>query len=425
MGDTNNAKQADLAFSEAFEALKPFHPRNQDHSVFSSDEHLTFSPPTVILTLADMGLNDDTATTPFAVSGNFPLFTAAAIRKMKEELFTEEVQQKFQKSGRIVNRQLRGMVPKCVLHPKKRNMTNGLFTSHAKFTYNAWTHPDTLAAISGVAGIDLVPVMDIEISHVNILESSDGSHNKYPVGWHRDDYPYVCVLRLSDTSDMNGGRILLKGGNGILALDPPEMVSLIEIQSLLKPNSGKGSAYLLQGRCIEHAVEAFKGCTEQLTAVTSFRPRSPFLQDQTRLCNVLKVSDLSELYSQFYQYRMVIFLERLKRWWEILDGEADGEAVLNSLFLNIESIRKFLCETCEQLGMRVNNNEMPASLEEANTVNLKALNFPIYTVMFSLKLKQAARKLMGEVREQRDRGGFDLKMAIQTIESVDNILSGL
>jgi hypothetical protein len=68
-----------------------------------------------------MGLNDDTATTPFAVSGNFPLFSAAAIGKMRGELLTDEVQRKFQKSGSIVNRQLRGMVPKCVQHPKKRN----------------------------------------------------------------------------------------------------------------------------------------------------------------------------------------------------------------------------------------------------------------------------------------------------------------
>jgi hypothetical protein len=40
---------------------------------------------------------------------------------------------------------------------------------------------------------------------------------------------------------------------------------------------------------------------------------------------------------------------------------------------------------------------MLASLKEANTINLKALNFLIYIVIFSLKLKQVARKLIREV----------------------------
>jgi hypothetical protein len=113
-------------------------------------------------------------------------------------------------------------------NPKKRKKTDGSSTRYAKFTYNAWTHPETLAAISGVAGIDLVPVMDMEISHVNILRSEHrGSiRNDYPVQWHRDDYPYVCVLTLGNTAHMTGGQTLLREGlAGISARDPPKMVS--------------------------------------------------------------------------------------------------------------------------------------------------------------------------------------------------------
>jgi hypothetical protein len=54
-----------------------------DRSDFITDKHLIFSPPKHTCTLANMGLNDDTATTPFVVSGNFPLFSAAAIMKMR------------------------------------------------------------------------------------------------------------------------------------------------------------------------------------------------------------------------------------------------------------------------------------------------------------------------------------------------------
>jgi hypothetical protein len=104
----------------------------------------------------------------------------------------------------------------------------GSFTRYAKFTYDAWTHPDTLAAVSRVAGIELVPVMDIEISHVNILEGKRGGniHNEYAFGWHRDDYPYVCVLMLSDTTHMTGGQTLLREGSERISVrNPPKMVS--------------------------------------------------------------------------------------------------------------------------------------------------------------------------------------------------------
>lgn len=51
--------------------------------------------------------------------------------------------------------QLRGMAPKA-----------------AKFVYDFWTHPETLAAVSAAAGEDLVPVFNYELGHVNVGLSS-------------------------------------------------------------------------------------------------------------------------------------------------------------------------------------------------------------------------------------------------------------
>ena len=107
--------------------------------------------------------------------------------------------------------------------------------SYARFTYNAWSRPETLAAISKVVGLDLVPVMDIEISHVNILPSGDSDH--HPVQWHLDDYPYACILMLSDTTHMTGGETLLRtGSKGLLFNDPPKMVSPTEVISRPRVN---------------------------------------------------------------------------------------------------------------------------------------------------------------------------------------------
>jgi hypothetical protein len=62
-----------------------------DRSVFITNEYLIFSPPKYTWILVDMGLNDNVATTPFVVSGDFPLFSVAAIGKMRGELLTDEV----------------------------------------------------------------------------------------------------------------------------------------------------------------------------------------------------------------------------------------------------------------------------------------------------------------------------------------------
>ena len=94
---------------------------------------------------------------------------------------------------------------------------------YGKFVFEAWKHPDTLAIISKIAGVDLVPVMDYEIGHVNLSipgnkedhkdlgEDDDGGAI---VGWHRDSYPFVCVLMMSDTTGMVGGETALRTGFG-------------------------------------------------------------------------------------------------------------------------------------------------------------------------------------------------------------------
>jgi hypothetical protein len=46
--------------------------------------------------------------------------------------------------------------------------------------------------------------------------------------------------------------------------------------------------------------------------VTSFRPKSAFVKDDTVLTTVRAVSDLSELYSQYTEYRLEILEERIR-----------------------------------------------------------------------------------------------------------------
>lgn len=120
------------------------------------------------------------------------------------------------------------------------------------FTHNAWHSPEVLEIVSKIAGIDLVPVMDYDIGHINFSVKSEEETRKEldtinqqkkffdddegiagcpweddspVVGWHTDSYPFVCVLMMSDCTNMVGGETALKKADGsVLKVRGPEMV---------------------------------------------------------------------------------------------------------------------------------------------------------------------------------------------------------
>ncbi|KAH1332483.1 hypothetical protein KXV22_000160 [Aspergillus fumigatus] len=138
------------------------------------------------------------------------------------EALREEVFTKYHCSSGLAKGQLRGYTAEC-----------------APFVYDAWKHPKTLAIVSRIAGVDLVPVMDYEIGHINISvqseedkaeflaavaqkNSQDAGKNvsdstwegKDPiVDWHTDGYHYVCVVIFSDCEDMIERETELRRGN--------------------------------------------------------------------------------------------------------------------------------------------------------------------------------------------------------------------
>lgn len=113
---------------------------------------------------------------------------------------------------------------------------------YAPFIYDAWHSPQVLEIMSKIAGIELVPAMDFEIAHVNISiyseeekeaalrdfrngKQEDDDENPI-VRWHTDSYPFVCVLMLSDCTNMIGGETALRTGSGeVMKVRGPGMVS--------------------------------------------------------------------------------------------------------------------------------------------------------------------------------------------------------
>lgn len=266
---------------------------------FDPAKHLQHTPPSKVYTMNELGYPNSRGVSHVGVSEPFPLFSEDAVEQMRKEVLSQEVKAKHEYSSDLAQSQLRGFAPDC-----------------APFVYDAWKNPRTLAIISKIAGVDLVPAMDFEIGHVNLSVTSEEEkaralayikeqaaaginwEDESPiVDWHTDSYPFVCVTMLSDCTDMVGGETALRKGDG-------------EVTKVRGPQ--RGSAVILQGRYIEHQALRALGTTERISMVTSFRPRSAAIKDDTVLTTVRAVSNLDELYHQFAEYRFEMLEERCR-----------------------------------------------------------------------------------------------------------------
>ncbi|KAK2761326.1 hypothetical protein FQN54_001848 [Arachnomyces sp. PD_36] len=290
--------------------------RIPDPVTFDHRRHLAFEPPKNIYTMKDIGLEGH-GISPHAVSEPFPLFTKEAIRQMRAEVFSDQAMEHCQYSSSFT-----------------KNMIRGIGPDRAPFIYDAWHSPEVLAKISEVAGIDLIPIMDYDVGNTNVsIDDSpkDIITTKKPsdddvtaVAWHYDSVPFVCVLMLSDCTNMVGGETAVRTASGdIMKVRGPTM----------------GTAVVMQGRYIEHqALKAFGG-RERITMVTSFRPKSPFVKDETVLTGVRGISDLSGLYTQYSRYRLEVLEERIRH-----KLKTENRRQVTKRPFDIPEMRKFLTE---------------------------------------------------------------------------------
>ncbi|KAL0935945.1 uncharacterized protein CTRU02_208160 [Colletotrichum truncatum] len=293
-------------------------------ATFNPDQHLAFVEDPKKLMLKDVALPEDIGISTVAASEPFPLFTEEAIKTMRQEIFTTEVWENCLHSTEFSPCQLRGHCPK-----------------YAPFMNQAWNDPKTLEIISKVAGVDLIPNIEYEIGNINIsiqsasndkakVEAKSGD-NLSVTKWHYDAFPFVCVVMMSDATNMLGGETAIKTGTGeVLKVRGPQM----------------GYAVVLQGRYVEHQALAAIGGAERITMITSFRPRDPCIKDDSVLTSIRPISELSELYYQWAKYRAEVVQERLKAMLKTL--EENHEAGKQT---DVKSIKQFFQQNEEYLAI--------------------------------------------------------------------------
>ena len=310
---------------------------------FNPDEHLCFESPKETHTLESLKFsNNITSIAPsqVGITEPFPLFTSSAVKSLRHELFQPQVLKDYAWYPNPETCQLRGMAPK-----------------YAKFIYDAWMHPNTLAAISAAARTELEIIMPYEIGHTNIQMGPKGKGDIFNISlsaesptplklsesmeeddlarptvhWHHDSYPFVCIVSLSiPSATQKGGETALKRQDG----------SILKVAS-----PAEGWAVILQGGLIEHvALRAF-GYGERITMVTSFRPADVKAYDLSVLTTVRPISKLAELYEQWFRYRS-----------EVLKKKCEERAILATEGAEVMEMKKW----CEEqiLWLRHTMDEM-------------------------------------------------------------------
>ncbi|KAL2671613.1 hypothetical protein Neosp_014203 [[Neocosmospora] mangrovei] len=335
---------------------------------FNPAKHLAYSPPSSILTMKDLAL-EPTALSPVATTEPFPLLSHEAVLQHRRDLFSKDVLDNCLHHTRPGSVQLRGMAPR-----------------YAPFIHQFWHSPEVLKIVSDIAGVELVPAMDYEISHTNVQLGPGGldavrnttveppeataeaikrfeqdkpkkqevtDQTKPIIEWHKDSHPWVCVVMLSDARHMSGGETeLMKGDGTTLKVKAPQM----------------GCAVLLQGRYITHTAAPVTNMPERVTIVTSFRPKNPLLVDDTTNKNVRNKSHLTELYYQWTTYRLDVIAQRariasdaLKERYakNVAESDAEGKAGLCRVeTVSPEEIKKwskemikYIQDTTKEMGL--------------------------------------------------------------------------
>lgn len=107
----------------------------------------------------------------------------------------------------------------------------------------------------------------------------------------------------------------------------------------------------MQGRYITDQALRALGAQERITMVTSLRPKSPHYPDDTGLATVRGISNLSNLYHEFSEYRLEIMEETIRLQFKVLRRAYNAGKKTNTMQIKafLKEQMEFLRRTDEEL----------------------------------------------------------------------------
>ncbi|KIW44967.1 uncharacterized protein PV06_03396 [Exophiala oligosperma] len=299
----------------------------QERVRFDPKKHLRFQMPDKTYTLEDLKYETKQAVGKVAATDPFPLFSPEAIVEMRRELLSERTIKNCMTYTRPGSVQIRGAAPQ-----------------YAPFVYEAWTHPETIKAVSQVVGLPVKINIQQEIGHTNVQLGPDGLEGlkkltpeplepKAPgedvqeediiqdkdtdvIEWHNDMYPWSLVVSLSLPQGKGGETACLCGDGSIIKAAKPDV----------------GYGVLLHGNVVKHKAVRAIGAEERITMVCSWWPADPLLYDDSKISHTRDVSYKPEMYYQWTTYRLEVLaarcLEKAKQLHQKHENKKDYSEVV-------------------------------------------------------------------------------------------------
>lgn len=260
---------------------------------FDPARHLAFDRPARRYTLSELGIDPKEACADFAATSPFRLLSPEGVRRVRQELSSEPVQRSCRFSAERTPSVLRGAI------------------RYSPFLRALWRSPATSEIISSVADLPLIPhPMDYEIAHVN-MQAADPERNVDD--WHKDSFPFACVVMLTDCERMEGGETLVEDAHG-------------KRFQLRFPAAGY--AVLMHGQHVRHCATRAKNSPERTTMVTHYIARDVRIEDRSTLKISKMYSDVDVLLREWSAYRFDRLREMTLRWAEDSEASFDRETTV-------------------------------------------------------------------------------------------------
>ena len=169
---------------------------------------------------------------------------------------------------------------------------------------------------AGVYGYDEIPAKPLPPTEA-ATSIPKSAWDDVPIDeWHKDQVPVVCVVMLSDISNMAGGETAIRTGNG----------------KLIKARGANlGGAVLMQGGNLEHAALRASNCSERVSMVTSYSFADPDLDDsRTTLKSADFVNeDMNALKYAHLDYKLKRLRDRVNLAWDRVARQRAGNIEMN------------------------------------------------------------------------------------------------
>ena len=90
------------------------HTTGLESVAFDPKKHLQYTPPSRVRTMEELGYSEHRGVSPIGVSEPFPLFSPEAIQKMRQEVLSPQVWDKYRVTSNLSQCQLRGYASEYV-----------------------------------------------------------------------------------------------------------------------------------------------------------------------------------------------------------------------------------------------------------------------------------------------------------------------